>query len=333
MAASDRFLLETAGSAPTMTRIGICLSSEEHGPQALVRFAQMVESFGFRDVVVSDHYHPWIDEQGESPFVWSVIGGIAATTNLRVGTAVTCPTVRIHPAVVAQAAATSQLMLDGRFFFGVGSGENLNEHILGHRWPPTDVRLAMLDEAVAVMRRLWEGDTVSHEGRFYRVENARIYSAPSQPPPVLVSGFGPKAMASAAHIGDGYVNTGPDPSAIDRYHEAGGRGTTVATIKCCWSRDEKEARATVHRLWPNSGLPGQLAQELATPTLFEQATQLVDEAAAVGEKPCGPDADVHAESIRRCIDAGYDEVYVQQIGDDQEGFLRFYRDDVLPQVK
>lgn len=313
-----------------MTRIGISLSSEEHGPQELQRIAAMAEHHGFADVVLSDHFHPWVGEQGESPFVWSVIGAVAATTGLRIGTAVTCPTIRIHPAIIAQAAATAQLQTDGRFFLGVGSGENLNEHILGHRWPPTDVRLDMLEEAIDVLRLLWRGGSCDHQGRYYRVENARIYSLPSSPPPIFVSGFGPKAVELAARAGDGFVNTAPDPDAIERYHDAGGTGTTVATLKCCWGDDTDQARKTVHRLWPNIGLPGQLAQELAMPTLFEQAAELVDEAQAVGSIPCGPDPEAHAESLRRSVDAGYDEIYVQQIGEDQEGFLRFYRDQVLP---
>lgn len=315
-----------------MARVGISLSSEEHGPRALVHYAQMAESFGFHDVIVSDHFHPWINEQGESPFVWSVVGGIAATTDLRVGTAVTCPTIRTHPAIIAQAAATAQLMLRGNFFLGVGSGENLNEHILGDRWPPTDVRLSMLEDAVALIRRLWEGDTISYEGPHYRVENARIYSLSHQPPPIFVSGFGPKAMAVAAHIGDGYVNTGPDPSAIERYHQEGGNGTTIAALKCCWNEDETQARKLVHRLWPNLGLPGELAQVLPTPEHFEQAAELVDEETAVGSLPCGPDPEVHAQSVRQSMEAGYDEVYLHQIGDDQEGFLRFYQSEVIPRL-
>jgi G6PDH family F420-dependent oxidoreductase len=165
-----------------MAEIGYFLSSEEHGPAELVRQAQQAEAAGFRSVWISDHYHPWNDNQGQSPFVWSVIGGIAATTRLKVTTGVTCPTTRIHPAILAQAAATAALLLDGRFLFGVGSGENLNEHVLGDRWPRVDTRLAMLEEAVEVMRKLWEGGLTSHDGRFYQVENAQVYSLPDRPP-------------------------------------------------------------------------------------------------------------------------------------------------------
>lgn len=313
-----------------MTVIGISLSSEEYGPHALQEAAVEAERHGFHDLVLSDHFHPWVEAQGESPFVWGALGAIAALTDLRLGTAVTCPTVRIHPAIVAHAAATAQLQTDGRFFLGVGSGENLNEHVLGQRWPPTDVRLAMLEEAVDVMRQLWEGAEVTFEGTFYRVENARLYSVPDTPPPVYMSGFGPKAVSVAARIADGYINTAPDASSVERYRSEGGTGPTVATLKCCYAPDTGEARRTVHRLWPNLGLPGQLAQELATPALFEQAAELVDEETAVGSLPCGPDPEAHAASIRQTIEAGYDEVYVHQIGPDQKGFLAFYRDEVLP---
>src|SRR5213080_4406102 len=175
-------------------KLGYFLSSEEWGPNDIVRLARRAEEAGFHSLWISDHYHPWIDEQGHSPFVWSAIGAIAATTELPVTTGVTCPTLRIHPAVVAHAAATSAVMLEGRFNLGVGSGEALNEHILGEHWPEADVRLEMLEEAVEVMRELWKGGDVSHQGRHYTVENARIYSLPDELPPILVSGFGPKAI-------------------------------------------------------------------------------------------------------------------------------------------
>src|ERR671937_85128 len=180
-----------------MTAIGYSLSSEEHPPADLVRFARNAEDAGFAFAMISDHYHPWIDRQGQSPFVWTVLGAIAqATTRLRVGTAVTCPTIRIHPAIIAQAAATTALLFDGRFFLGVGTGENLNEHILGDRWPGASVRREMLEEAIGVMRLLWKGGLQSHSGRHYTVENARLYTLPRRPPEVRVcgprSGAGPR---------------------------------------------------------------------------------------------------------------------------------------------
>src|SRR3989440_4354163 len=259
-------------------KIGCFLSCEESGPRELVEQAKRAEAAGFHALWISDHFHPWNDEQGHSPFVWSIIGAIAQATDLHVTTAVTCPTVRIHPAIIAQAAATSAAMLPGRFSLGVGSGEALNEHIFGDRWPPADIRLEMLEEAVAVMRKLWEGGQQSYEGKHYRVENARLYTLPDEPVPVMVSGFGTKSAAVAGAIGDGYIGTSPDADLLATFGEAGGAGKPkLAGIKVCWADDEAAARRTAYELWPNLGLPGQLAQELATPALFEQAVELVQE--------------------------------------------------------
>jgi len=315
-----------------MPLIGFSLSSEEHGPRQLVRYASMAVDHGFNDIWVSDHFHPWIDKQGQSPLVWSVLGGIAtAAPDARIGTGVTCPTIRIHPAIIAQAAATTAAMAGG-FFLGVGSGENLNEHILGDRWPATDERLEMLEEAIEVMRLLWQGGTQSHRGRHYTVENARLYTLPDEPPPIYISAFGPKACSLAARLGDGLVTTSPDEETVKQYRKEGGKGPVLAGAKACWATDEAEARRTAFELWPNSGLPGELAQELATPAHFEQAASMVDEEAAVGKMPLGPDPEVHAEAIMGYLEAGIDEVYVQQIGAQQEEALRFYRDEVTPRL-
>ena len=190
-------------------KIGYFLSSEEWGPHDLISQAVKAEQAGFEGLWISDHYHPWNDEQGHSPFVWSVIGAIAqATESMKVTTAVTCPTVRIHPAIIAQAAATSAVLLDGRFCLGLGSGEALNEHILGGRWPGADERLEMLEEAVEVIRALWQGGVQHHRGRHYRVEHARVYDLPEPAPPIVLSGFGPKSVKLAARIGDGYCTRG-----------------------------------------------------------------------------------------------------------------------------
>lgn len=217
--------------------LGYFLSSEEHGPRELVRQAQLAERVGMRSVWISDHYHPWLDEQGESPFVWSVIGAIAATTQLRVTTAVTCPTMRIHPAVIAHAAATSTVLLEGRFELGVGSGENLNEHIFGDAWPVTDQRLEMLEEAIDVIRQLWSGGEITHRGRHYTVENARLYTLPGAPPPIVMSGFGPKSTELAGRIADGYASTMPDAELLETYRSSGGRGEASAGLKVCWGDD------------------------------------------------------------------------------------------------
>ena len=309
-------------------RIGCFLSCEEFAPGALVAQARRAEEAGFHALWISDHYHPWNDEQGHSALVWSTIGAISQVTQLPLTTAVTCPTVRIHPAIVAQAAATSAVLLGGRFGLGVGSGEALNEHILGDRWPEADVRLEMLEEAVEVMRALWQGGHHSHHGRHYTVENARIYDLPEQPPPVLISGFGPKATKLAARIGEGYCTTSPDKDAIDLYRSQGGKGPVQAGTKVCFMADEDEARATAHRLWPNEALPGELAQVLPTPAHFEQACELVTPDMLV--TPVGPDIETHVASLNQYLEAGVDELFVQQIGPDQDAFFDTWAREVLP---
>src|SRR3954447_4014123 len=300
-------------------RIGCFLSCEEFGPAELVAQARRAEEAGFHALWISDHYHPWNDEQGHSGFVWSVIGAVSRVTSLPITTAVTCPTVRIHPAIIAQAAATSAVLLEGRFNLGVGTGEALNEHVLGTHWPEADVRLEMLEEAVAVIRTLWEGGQRSHRGRHYTVENARIYDLPDAPPPILVSGFGPKAIDVAARIGDGFVTTSPDADGIGHYRSGGGTGPVHAGMKVCFMDDADEARRTVHRIWPNEALPGELAQILPTPSHFEQACELVSP--DMLSTPVGPDIDEHVAALQAFADAGVDELHVSQIGPDHDAFF------------
>lgn len=310
---------------------GYTLSSEEHPPVDLVANARRAEAAGFDFVSISDHYHPWVSAQGHSPFVWSILGAIAASTErLRVGVGVTCPTIRIHPAIVAQATATTSLLFGDRFFFGVGTGEALNEHVLGHRWPPPDVRLTMLEEAVGIIRALWAGDTLDHRGDFYEVENAKLFDPPALAPPVIVSGFGPKAVDLAARIGDGYWGHAPQRSVVDRYREAGGTGPCYAQLNLCWADDAETARKTVYEVWPNAGVSGQLSQDLPTWSHFEAAAAMISEADATKSVPCGPDVGPVLASVRSFLDAGYDHLYFHQIGRDQEGFFEFWSDQLQP---
>ena len=316
-----------------MTEFGYALSSEEHPPNDLVRNAQRAEEVGFGFVAISDHFHPWVDAQGHSPFVWSVIGAIAhATSTLRLGTGVTCPTVRTHPAIIAHAAATVTTMMPGRFFLGVGSGENLNEHILGDHWPPTPVRQEMLAEAITVIRQLWEGGYQSFDGTYYTVENARIYTLPDEPPPIVVAASGPSAAILAAEQGDGLCAVSPDAEVLETYEQAGGSGPRYGQVKLCWAADEEEAKKTAHHWWPNAGIGGELSQELALPRHFEQAAELVTPDVIAEKVPVGPDPEVHLEKIKAFVDAGYDHVYVHQIGPDQEGFFEFWRRELAPRL-
>jgi coenzyme F420-dependent glucose-6-phosphate dehydrogenase len=317
-----------------MTEIGYTLSSEEQRPRDLVRLATRAEEVGFGFAMISDHFHPWIDRQGHSPFVWGVLGGIAERTErLRVGTGVTCPMIRIHPAIVAHAAATAAVMLDGRFMLGLGTGENLNEHVLGDRWPPADERLEMLEEAVEVIRLLWEGGPQTHRGRHYRVENARIYDLPEEAIPILIAAKGERAGTLAGRVGDGLVGVAPEEELIRTFERAGGEGKPrYGQLHVCWAEEEAEARKTATEWWPNTSMPGELGVELPLPRHFEQAAEVVREEDVARSVVCGPDPEAHLEAIRSYLDAGYDHVYLHQVGPDQEGFFRFYEREVLPKA-
>jgi len=315
-----------------MPSIGYALSSEEHAPNDLIRNARSAEQAGFEFALISDHYHPWVAKQGQSPFVWSVIGGIAqATQRLRLGTGVTCPTIRMHPAIIAQAAATCAAMMPGRFFLGVGTGENLNEHILGDRWPPHDQRLAMLEEAIAVIRLLWSGGEQTYRGRFYTIENAQLFTLPDAPTPIMVAASATHAAQAAGRIGDGLISTKPDAKIIQAFQaEGGATKPRYGQLTVCWGPNEARARRVAHEIWPNAGLTGELSQELATPDHFEQTVKLVTEEQIAEKIVCGPDPKRHIAAIRSYIDAGFDSIYVHQVGPDQGGFFAFYADEVLP---
>ncbi|MEW2114019.1 TIGR03557 family F420-dependent LLM class oxidoreductase [Streptomyces sp. NPDC005474] len=316
-----------------MPEYGCFLACEEFGPAELVEQARQAEQAGFQALWISDHYHPWNDAQGQSPFVWSVIGAPSQAVSLPIETAVTCPTVRMHPAVVAQAAATSAVLTEGRFRLGVGSGEALNEHILGDPWPPAPTRLEMLEEAIQVMRRLFTGEEVDHHGTHYTVENARLYTVPDEPVPIDVSGFGPQATALAARVGDGYITMGPDEELTTQFRKGGGgSGLVSGGTKVCYGPDREDAVRTAHRLWSSQLLPGEMAQILPTPSHFEQLEPLVTESMVSENTVCGADVDEHVSALSAFADAGFDRVYVSQIGPDQRGFFDFYRTKVLPQL-
>jgi len=315
-----------------MTRFGYFLSSEEYEPASLIRQARLAEQAGFDALWISDHFHPWLDEQGHSSFVWSVIGALSQVTSLPIETAVTCPTIRIHPAIIAQAAATAGLLTDGRFTLGVGTGEALNEHVTGARWPAAEQRLDMLQEAVTVMRELFTGKQISYHGEHYQVETARLYSLPGTPPPVHVSGFGPKSARLAARIGDGYICMGPQADLVRLYRDSGGGDRPVqGALKACWGPDAGEARATMRRLWSSDYMPGEAGQLLPLPRHFEQLSDLVTEDMVAA--PCGPDPAPYVEAIRAYEDAGFDEVYLGQVGGNLDGAFEFFASQVLPRVR
>jgi G6PDH family F420-dependent oxidoreductase len=267
--------------------------------------------------------------------VWAVLGAIAqATEGVGVGTAVTCPTIRTHPAIVAHAAATVAAMMPGRFFLGVGTGERLNESVHGDRWPPATVRREMLEEAVAIMRALWSGEMLrAHHGRHYTVERARIFTRPEEPPPIVVSGFGPQAIALAGRIGDGYMHVAPDADSVNAFREGGGgEKPCYGKLDTCVAADDATARRIAHETWPTSALEGELGQELATPEHYEQAAANVTEEQVAEGILCSNDASQHLDAIAEYADAGFDHVVVQQCGSDQERLIALYAEEILPQL-
>ena len=311
---------------------GYALSSEEHAPLDLIRNAHSAEEAGFTFAFISDHFHPWVDAQGHSGFVWSVIGGISqATERLRLGTGVTCPMIRIHPAIVAHAAATCACLMPGRFFLGVGTGENLNEHVLGAKWPAPDERLEMLEESVQVMRSLWKGGYQTHRGKHYTVEHARIFDLPEEPIEVAVAAMQPKAAELAGRIGDSYVNTSPDRELLERFDRAGGEGKPkYAQVTGCFAESVERAKQIAWKAWPNAVVKGAASQELPYPEHFEQASQAGRPDDLEEAMPLGPDPASWLEQVEQYADAGFTHVYFHQIGPDQDGFFEFWQRELSP---
>jgi coenzyme F420-dependent glucose-6-phosphate dehydrogenase len=316
-----------------MPHLGYSLSSEEVPPRELVRNAVRAEETGFNFAMISDHFHPWLDVQGQSPFVWGVIGGIASSTqNLKLGTGVTCPIIRIHPAILAQAAATSADLMPGRFWFGIGSGENLNEHVVGHGWPPVDVRHEMLREAIEVLRELWKGHLTDYRGQYFTVENARIYSLPEQPPPIYVAASGMAACEIATEMGDGLITTGPDKELIEHF-TSGNNGPRLGQVTVAYTGSLEESKKLAFKYWPNAALKGTFKMELPLPLHFQEASSTLTEDQVAEAIVCDPSPEAHMEKIEAYLEAGFDHVYVHQVGPEQEGFFRFYKEEILPRFR
>lgn len=316
-----------------MTTFGYTLMCEQTGPKELVHYAQLAEMAGFDFAVISDHFHPWLEEQGQSPFAWSVLGAVASrTTRMNLMTMVTCPIVRYHPAIVAQMAATIAIMSNGRFILGLGAGENLNEHVVGKGWLPVFVRHQMLEEAIDVIRELWDGDYVNYQGEFFTVYEAKIFSKPAQPPAIYVAASG-RESADIAAKADGLIATEPKAEIVENYRDSGGTGPTYAQIAMCWGKDEKQAIKTAHQYFRFAVPAWKVQPELPNPVNFEAASRTVREDDIAKLMPCGPDPERHLEGIKQFTDAGFEHIAVLQAGPDQEGFLRFWTDELRPRLQ
>jgi coenzyme F420-dependent glucose-6-phosphate dehydrogenase len=317
-----------------MLTLGFSLSSEEHDAQTLVRQAVAAEEAGFTFAGISDHYHPWIDNQGNSPFVWAVLGGIAASTrSLKIGTTVTCPIIRIHPAIIAQAAATVANMMPGRFFLGLGSGENLNEHVVGYSWPRAAQRIDMLEEAVEIIRELWTGRNVSHDGDYFLVEDARIYTLPDVLPPIYLAAAGPTAARLAGRVGEGLIATSPDAELVQVFKSEGNQGPRIGHFTVCVAESEEAGVRLASEVWPTSALKGSFKQELPLPRHFQEASATATPEQIAEAIVCSPDPQKHIDSITEFERAGFDHVYVHQIGPDKETMLDLYKREILPRYQ
>ena len=306
--------------------IGYWLASEEQGPRDLVENAKRAEAAGFSFALISDHIHPWVDAQGHSPFVWGVLGAIAeATDRIRIGTAVTCPLIRMHPAVVAHAAATAQALFGGRFFLGVGTGENLNEHVLGDRWPRADERLERLEEAVEVIKKLFGGEYETHRGKHYTVEQAKLYDAPSEPAPIIVAAKAEHSVQLAAAIGDGTMNTSPDADIVKLYRDAGGRGPIYGKVAGAFAADKSTAQRIALERQPNAALGGDIATELALPRDFAAVAELVRAEDLAQTVVLGNDLDEWREHVEQFERAGFTHVAMHNVGEEQAEFIEFAR--------
>ena len=319
----------------TELRLGYWLSSEEHHPRRLVENAVAAEEAGFRRAMISDHLNPWTARQGQSPFVWGVLGALAeATGSLVVGTGVSATVHRMHPLVLAHAAATAAVLMPGRFFLGLGTGERLNEQATGQRWPRPGERRKMLAAALPVLRRLLGGETVTHESKWFTVERAKLHTCPDAPPPIHVAASGRRTAEVAGKLADGLISAAPEPTVVSAFEAAGGLGKPrLAKLAMCWAPDEAEARRTALEWFPNSALPGAALSDLARPEDIEAVAALVGEDDVSRVVSCGPDPEVHLRAIARFVAAGYTEVYLHQIGPDQEGFLEFCQKELVARVE
>lgn len=315
-----------------MIKLGYALSSEEHSPNQLIANAQMAEQIGFKFLLISDHFHPWVPRQGNSSFVWSVLGGIAQVTKrVSVGTGVTCPIIRFHPALTAQAAATVADMMPGRFFLGLGTGENLNEHVFDDPWPDIDTRQEMLAEAIEIIRELWKGEEYSHRGTYYTVRDARIYTLPEKLPPIYVAASGPESAELAAESADGLISTTSGDEVVKAFEKAGGADKPrYGMIKVCWAYSQEEARETVKHWWPTSTVSGVLHSDLPTPKHFQDVVDAMGEPKIPEDTILGPNPNSYLKAIQTLQENGYDHIYLHQIGPDQEGFFKFFKNELIP---
>ncbi|HYC57696.1 MAG TPA: TIGR03557 family F420-dependent LLM class oxidoreductase [Candidatus Binatia bacterium] len=318
-----------------MTQFGYKLMTETHDPRALVENAVLAERAGFDFVSISDHFHPWLESHGHSPFAWSVLGALAqATESIGISTGLTCPIIRYHPAIVAQAAATVGVLSDGRFTLALGTGERLNEHVVGQGWPSAPERLSMLEEAVDIIRQLWSGEMVSFTGSYFDVESARIYDLPERPIPIVIGAGGPKAAELAGEVGDGIMAVSAEADLIRAWKKAGGgEAGAYGELGVAYAETEEEGLALAHRYSRFGALDWSVLTEIPNVGGFEAATKFVKPEDLAEEVPHGPDVQSYVDAIEKFTDAGFDHIVLMSAGEDQEPFLRFFEEELAPRLR
>jgi G6PDH family F420-dependent oxidoreductase len=320
----------------TLTKFGYTMMCEQSGPKELVADVQAAESAGFDFAVISDHYFPWLDAMGHSPYAWSVLGAVAHTTKrIELMTYVTCPIKRYHPAVVAQKAATVAVMSDGRFTLGLGAGENLNEHVTGRGWPPANTRHLMLREALDIIKSLFSGGYVDYRGKFFEVDSAKLWDLPESPPPIGVAVSGEQSCRLAGEYADVMIAVEPEADLIHRFEAAGGEAKpTVGQIPVCFDKDRKAAVDRAHSLFRWFGGGWKVNSELPGTAAFEAASSSVTKAEVAEAIPCGADVEEFVRAIRAFPDAGFSHVALVQIGGaEQSDFIEWAESQLLPALQ
>lgn len=314
--------------------IGYKLIAEAYSPQDIVRQAVQAEAAGFDFVEVSDHFHPWLPEQGHSGFAWSILAAAAARTErIRLATGVTCPFIRYHPAIIAQAAATTALLSDGRFTLGLGAGERLNEHVVGGGWPSVRVRHEMFREALEIIRLLWQGGSHSYDGRHLTLEDARVYDLPEVLPPIAVAISGPKSAAIAAELGDGIFATEPKPELTQAYAEAGGSGARYCEVPFSFAPDPQAGAESAHRLF-RFGITGwKIQADLPNVVNYDAATAFITPDDMAAQFACGRDVGRYLEVAQQFVDAGFDHLALVNAGPDPDGFFAFFEAELAEPIR
>jgi G6PDH family F420-dependent oxidoreductase len=324
-----------------MTRFGYTLMTEQSGPKQLVEYAVSAEHVGFDFEVSSDHYSPWLSAQGHAPNAWTMLGAVAnATERVELFTYVTCPTIRYHPAVVAQQAATLQILADGRFTLGVGSGENLNEHVVGQGWPTVARRQEMLREAVQIIRELFTGEVVDWKGDYFEVDSARLWDLPEVPVAIAAAVSGERSVQTFSPLVDHLIAVEPDKALVDGWHAARkgtglpGDSRVIGQIPICWDTDEDAAVERAHEQFRWFAGGWSVNADLPTTAGFEGATQFVRPDDVADSIPCGPDLDEIVDAVRKYGEAGFTDIALVQIGDDgQDLFLKEAAGSLLEKLR